>query len=124
MKANIVATVGLCTLLSAWSISSAEQQKILGTYQSNLTVYSKDGKKEKIITNVTDDVIEKSTVLQATTPRGLILVNFQGDDIWLRASQLKLSAPADLNQCPESLPPGKTTDRMLPVASGMGPNCE
>lgn len=119
LKFSLLICIGLSLIIL--TTAQAEQQTILGVYQNNLVEYSEQGRKLGQLIDVTDDEIKGAAVL-ATTPRKLVKINFRGKEVWLRASQLKLSLPI-LAACPEAAP-GKSADRATPVSSGMGAECK
>jgi len=98
-----------------------EQQKVLGVYKEQLITYTKEGKKTGVLKGVTDEEIRGTLVLDISS-RNLILIDFRGKPVWIRASRLKLSLPI-LAKCPESAP-GRATDRTAPVSSGIGAECK
>lgn len=110
--------VVLLLTLCLSSVSIADQRIITGVITNKLCVYSKDGKKEGTIKNVTDEEIQGIKVL-GITPKKLVKVNFRGRDMYLRVTQLKLNKR--LIARAEISPPGKPHTE-APINSGMGCN--
>ena len=98
-----------------------EQQKVIGIYKEQLITYTKEGKKTGVLKDVTNEEIQGTPVLDIS-PRNLVLIDFRGKQVWVRASRLKLSLPI-LAKCPESAP-GRAMDRTAPVSSGIGAECK
>ena len=121
MRLKLMLFICASLLLSTATVVDAIQQTVLGVYQKNLDKYSEEGRKLDQLLDVSDSEINGLAVL-AITPRKLVKINFRGKEVWLRASQLKLSLPI-LAECPEAAP-GKSADRAVLVSSGMGAKCE
>lgn len=119
MKNNIAVVLAVCTCFFACSTAYASEKIILGVYQPDLPEYSEKGSKIGVLSNVTDDEI-KGTVILNQNEKRLVNVNFRGKDVWLRSAHLKLSVSA-LPPLPKNTT-AKSTDYTTPVSSGMGGN--
>lgn len=113
----------LSLLVFSMQILQAKEagELITGVYNETLQYYDANGKKMGKFRNVTDKEIQGVRV-KGTSPRNLKNIVFRSKDVWVRASQVKLSIKQSA-VCPDA-PPSTRADRTVPVSSGMGADCK